>query len=168
VLVLGHGAKAIQAQMDLAGVVQVHNPNFRAGQSTSLKAGLAQLPVSCQGALVLLGDQPRITPALIETLLGSFNPQKDRLVIPTCQGRRGNPVLIHQALFPLIAKLEGDVGARALFARFSEQTNWVAVDDCGIFQDVDTPADYARLTGWQHQRGAPAGRGKRKPFTSPA
>ncbi len=86
VIVLGHGADEIQAAVYFDKVEVVINKDFRQGQSSSLKAGLGKVPDTCQGVMFLLGDQPRITPAMIEKLVNSFNPDKDLLVVPTCRG----------------------------------------------------------------------------------
>lgn len=152
VIVLGHKAEKIQATVDLDAVNVVINPDFRQGQSTSLKAGIHKLPKTCRGAMFLLGDQPRITPAIIETLIHSFNPQQDRLVIPTCQGQRGNPVIIHRALFRQLLELEGDTGARPLFQEFKAQIHWVEMADEHLFLDVDTPDDYRALLSTENQK----------------
>ena len=145
VLVLGHDAARIRERMDLEGLVVTLNPAFRQGQSTSLRAALERVPPTCQGAMFLLGDQPRITPDVIESLRREFTPRTDRLVIPTAQGRRGNPVIVHRALFPRIRELRGDAGARSLFGRYSRRTRWVKLADDRLFWDVDTPEDYRRL-----------------------
>lgn len=145
VIVLGHGADEIQAAVDFDNVEVVVNKDFRQGQSSSLKAGLGKVPDTSQGVMFLLGDQPRITLVMIEKLVDSFNPNKDLLVVPTCRGRRGNPVIVHSALFSRIMQLEGDVGARPLLLEFSRQIHWVELADDQLFLDVDTPADYQRL-----------------------
>jgi molybdenum cofactor cytidylyltransferase len=145
IIVLGHNGDKIRNVINLEGFTVVNNPNFRQGQSTSLNAGIEHAPAACQGAMFLLGDQPRITPEVIQTLIHSFNPEQDSLVIPTSRGRRGNPVIIHRRLFSEIRDLRGDTGARLLFQRFKEQIRWVELDDDGLFLDVDTPADYRIL-----------------------
>lgn len=150
VIVLGHGAGEIQAAVDFDNVEVVINKDFRKGQSSSLKAGLGKVPDTCQGVMFLLGDQPRITSAVIEKLVDSFNPDKDLLVVPTIRGRRGNPVIVHSALFSRIMQLEGDLGARPLFREFNHLIHWVALTDGQLFLDVDTPADYQRLLGSQN------------------
>jgi len=145
IVVLGHKAAAIRATVNLEGLAVVDNPRYRQGQSTSLQTGLTRVPDTCQGAMFLLGDQPRITPSLIGKLVDSFDSRRDRLVIPRHQGRRGNPVIAHRELFPRISKLTGDTGARPLFREFSDHIRWVESADGSLFFDVDTPGDYKTL-----------------------
>ena len=60
-------------------------------------------------------------------------------VLPTFDGRRGNPVLLGRALFPEISSLSGDQGARRLLAQHAGQVLEIAVDDPGVLRDVDRP-----------------------------
>src|SRR5581483_8642664 len=90
-----------------------HNPGYAEGLACSLKIGIAALPSDAAGAIVLLGDMPAVTPALLDTLIETFRARPEALAVaPVREGRRGNPVLLSRALFPAIARLEGDQGAR--------------------------------------------------------
>ena len=153
VIVLGHDAEEIQSAVNFDNVEVVINEDFRQGQSSSLKAGLCKIPDTCQGVMFLLGDQPRITATMIEKLVNRFHPDKDLLVVPTCRGRRGTPVIVHAELFSRILQLTGDVGARPLLREFSHQIHWVELADEALFMDVDTPADYQRLLKIQNKTG---------------
>jgi CTP:molybdopterin cytidylyltransferase MocA len=42
-------------------------------------------------------------------------------------------------------RISGDVGAKQLIAQHQERVTEVAVGSNGIFADVDTPSDLARL-----------------------
>ena len=98
----------------------MHNPDFAEGLSTSLKAGIAAVPRDVDGAIVCLGDMPQVTRALIDKLIGAFDPERGALVVvPTIDGQRGNPVVWARRFFPELMALEGDVGARHLIAPLS-------------------------------------------------
>jgi molybdenum cofactor cytidylyltransferase len=60
-------------------------------------------------------------------------------VVPTFEGKRGNPVLWSRRFFPDLMAIEGDVGARHLIGRYAEAVVEVAVDGEAAFDDVDTP-----------------------------
>ena len=47
--------------------------------------------------------------------------------------------------FPEMMRVRGDVGASSLLSRHEERVVEVAVDSDGIFAEIDTPADLARL-----------------------
>ena len=126
----------------LAGlkVACVHNPDFALGLSTSLKAGLAAVPATVDGAIVCLGDMPHVDAALIDKLVTAFDPERGALVVvPTIAGKRGNPVVWSRRFFADLSTLEGDVGARHLIGRYPEAVVEVPVSDKAALVDVDTP-----------------------------
>jgi xanthine dehydrogenase accessory factor len=93
-VVTGHEAQMLAVALEGAEVVLVHNQDFRRGLSTSLQTGIAALPEDCAGAMVLLGDMPDISPALIDRLIAAFDPRAGRAIcVATAHGRRGHPVL---------------------------------------------------------------------------
>lgn len=148
VIVTGHGAEAIRAALAGHDVVFVHNPDYRAGMSGSLRAGVAALPEDVDGAVICLGDMPRVTSALIDRLIDAFDPDAGRAIcLPVYRGKRGNPVLWAARFFPEIGRLTGDVGARHLLAAHDSAVFEVVCDDEGVLIDVDTPETLARLAG---------------------
>ncbi len=148
IVVLGSYVGKIRRAVDFASFPNVRvifNRNWHKGQSASLQAGLAAVSADCEGAVCLLGDQPLVDAGIIDTLIQEFDRTKAPLVIPTCGGRRGNPVVIHRALFPRLRSLAGDLGARALFAEYTAQIAVIEVAHHGIHFDIDTWQDYLRL-----------------------
>lgn len=144
VLVTGHDAEAVRTAAGLPGVAVVHNPSYADGLATSLARGLDALGDiagnEVEGAIVLLGDMPRITPAVIDRLIAAFAPEEGAEVcMPTYQGRRGNPVLFARHFFPEIMALTGDKGARGLLERHPAAIVEVPLDDAAILLDIDTP-----------------------------
>jgi molybdenum cofactor cytidylyltransferase len=82
---------------------------------------------------------PGVSPALIDRLIGAFEPARGALIVaPVHEGRRGNPILWARRFFPELLKLEGDVGARNLAANYSEGVAEIEVTDDGAFFDIDT------------------------------
>lgn len=151
-LVVVTGADATAARAALVGldgpVQTVENSDYAAGQAGSLRAGLSVLPGSTEAALVLLVDQPLVTPALIDAVLDAYEADRSCLaVVPSYQGRRGNPVLLAAPLFAELASLAGDVGARAVLERHADRVCWLDVDDPAAVTDVDTPEAYRGLHG---------------------
>jgi molybdenum cofactor cytidylyltransferase len=67
--------------------------------------------------------------------------------VPRCGEARGHPLLIHPRLALEIADLDPAVGLRQLRWRHRERTLEVEVADPGVVADVDTPEDYAALSG---------------------
>lgn len=140
-VVTGHEAEAIRTAAGARASRFVHNPEFAEGLSTSLRAGIEAMPEDVGAALVLLGDMPRVSVATLRRLIEAArqNPGAQAFV-PTFAGRWGNPVLVRRALFPSLAKLHGDQGARKLLEASREVVEEVSVEDAGILADFDTKA----------------------------
>ncbi len=140
IVVTGHDGARVRAALDALDVVFVDNPDYAAGLSTSLAAGIRAVPDEAQGAVVLLGDMPLVESALVRRLMATFAPEEGRLiVVPVAEGRRGNPVLWSRRFFAALAAIEGDVGARAVLAAHPEAVAEVEVHGPGPLLDVDTP-----------------------------
>jgi molybdenum cofactor cytidylyltransferase len=125
-------------------VTFAYNPNFDDGMSGSIKAGLSVLPARSDGAMILLGDMPDVEARDLKLLMGAF-AGREAICIPARGGRRGNPVLWGASYFAEMMRLSGDVGAKQLIAKHQAHVTEVPVGSDGIFADVDTPADLARL-----------------------
>jgi molybdenum cofactor cytidylyltransferase len=146
IVVTGFEASRIERALRDLKVTIVHNPAFTDGLSTSLQAGLRALPAHTDGALILLGDMPEIERSDLEALMAAFAAdQRQAICVPVRRGRRGNPVLWGASYFAEMMSLSGDIGAKQLMARHRERVTEVAVASDGIFADVDTLSDLARL-----------------------
>jgi molybdenum cofactor cytidylyltransferase len=140
VVVTGHQRDKVEAALGGLSVKFVHNPHFADGLGTSLKAGIAALPAQVDGAIVCLGDMPQVDAALIDRLIGAFDPDHGALVVlPTIDGKRGNPVVWSRRFFPDLMTVEGDVGARYLIGRYTEAVAEVPLTGTAALTDVDTP-----------------------------
>lgn len=137
-VVTGHEAEAIRAAAGERAIF-VHNAHFAEGLSTSLRAGLESLSEDVGAALILLGDMPRVTGATLRRLVqaAADNPAAQAFV-PSFAGHWGNPVLVRRALFPSLARLHGDQGARKLLEAARDVVELVPVEDAGILADFDT------------------------------
>jgi molybdenum cofactor cytidylyltransferase len=148
IAVLGAHAQAVRAALDGLDLIRIENPDYRAGLSTSLRAGLAALPESCSAAVVLLGDMPRVRACHIDRIAAAFSSAREEpaAVVPVQDGRRGNPVLLNlRRLGADIARLTGDRGAGPLLGG---RTDVLEIPgDPGTALDIDTPAVLAGLRG---------------------
>jgi molybdenum cofactor cytidylyltransferase len=140
IVVTGHQRERIEKALAGLPVRFVHNPDFADGLGTSLKAGIAAVPAESDGVVVCLGDMPQVDAALIDRLIAAFNPEQGALaVMPTFNGRRGNPVLWSRRFFPELMAIEGDVGARHLITQYGEAVVEVPLTGTAAHVDVDTP-----------------------------
>jgi molybdenum cofactor cytidylyltransferase len=144
-VVTGHQGADVAAAIAGLAVTPVANPDYATGLSSSLKAGVRSLPEDCDGVLVVLGDMPRISPEHLDRLIAAFGAEEGAAVIvPVLAGRRGNPVLWPAVYFRELLQLEGDAGARRLFAVHAGAVREIDLGTNAIFVDVDTPEALAR------------------------
>jgi molybdenum cofactor cytidylyltransferase len=140
IVVVGHERAEVEKALAGLRVQLVHNPDFAQGLGTSLKAGIAAVPAEADGAIVCLGDMPQIDASLIDRLIAAFDPDRGALIVmPTVEGRRGNPVLWSRRFFSDLMAIEGDVGARHFISRYSEAVVEVPLEGRAALVDVDTP-----------------------------
>jgi len=140
VVVTGHQADDVRKALQGLNVRFAHNPDYAEGLAGSVKAGIAAVPDSADGALVCLGDMPLISSELINRLIDTFAPDNGNLiVVPVSDGRRGNPVLWSRRFFAELMTLDGDIGARHLIAKHGEAVAEVPVEGQAAFLDIDTP-----------------------------
>ena len=77
--------------------------------------------------MVCLGDMPRMRAAHLDAIAAASSD--GQIVVPTYERKRGNPVLLHRALFDEVLALRGDVGARELIERHADRVVQLAIDD---------------------------------------
>lgn len=132
VVVLGSHADEIVERVDFGRAEPVMCQEWSRGQAASLRCGVRTLPEAGK-VIVTLGDEPLITPELIERFVGE--PPGTRAVY---HGRPGHPVVLGGEQLRAIGSLSGDHGARQLLdgGRSIECAGRV---DLG--RDVDTPED---------------------------
>lgn len=143
VVVTGAAGQAVSAALEGLPVKTVYNPDWAAGQSTSLVTGLRSLSKDPGGVLFFLADQPQVPPTLVRSLVNLHRRTLAPLVAPQADGLRANPVLFDRVTFPDLLATTGDTGGRALFARFRPE--WLPWHDASLLLDVDTEDDYRRL-----------------------
>lgn len=147
IVVLGHAADEVARELRLPpGARTVVNPDFRSGQSSSLRAGLAAVAPDAGAVVVLLGDQPRLSPRAIEAVTAAYRAGRGPVIQASYGGRGGHPVLLDRGVWTEVLAVEGDVGARDILARHPE---WVRAVEVGGRPptDVDTWEDYERVGG---------------------
>jgi molybdenum cofactor cytidylyltransferase len=146
IVVTGHQRERVEAALAGLPLKLVHNPDFADGLATSVRVGIATVPSGADGALICLGDMPQVDAALINRLIDAFDPEQGALgVVPSINGKRGNPVLWSRRFFPDLMAIEGDVGARRLIGRYGEAVIEVPVTGKAAFTDVDTEEALAGL-----------------------
>lgn len=139
VLVTGHLAERVEAEVDYLDLKVTFNPDYADGMAGSIRAGMNALKTDPDAVVILLGDMPRITPEDLNRLIGAYRESSNNLIVTaTADGKRGNPVLWDRRFFDALKSLTGDIGARHVIA---ENPGFVAEVELGDAArlDLDTP-----------------------------
>ena len=146
-VVLGASVEKATRYAEAAGGEVVVNRRWAEGMGGSLDVGLSAAESAvpeASAALVLLVDQPYITPAAVAAVLGVQRDPEDTAVLAAAsyEGRRGHPVLIGRGHWPrLRSTLVGDQGARAFLDEHRSEVLLVPCDGIAAPKDLDVPAD---------------------------
>ncbi len=141
-ITVGAGAEQVCAALAGLDVQVVRVPDWAAGQSRSVQAGLKALHGRCSAVLFLLADQPGISPDLLSALIQRHRETLAPVVAPRYNNQRGNPVLFDRAAFAEFAALTGDIGARPIIQAHADEIAWVDWPTPDILQDIDSPDMY--------------------------
>lgn len=108
----------------------------------ALRHSLSDADEAPDAWLVALGDMPHVAPSTLAALRDALAAGAP-IVAPVHAGRRGNPVGFGRVHLDALLALQGDQGARRLLQTCP--VTEVAVQDRGIFLDIDTPADLSTV-----------------------
>ena len=144
VVVLGRAAERVRERVDFGAARVVENPVFSEGCASSYRAGLAALNPESEAIMIILGDQPGLTPDVIDRLAEEWRREGAPIALCSYQERKGHPMIFARSMFDQLENLHGDKAA------------WKLVDaNAGLVQevhfdlpfpdDINTPADVERL-----------------------
>jgi molybdenum cofactor cytidylyltransferase len=147
VAVVGYEANRTAAALDGLPFTVVENDAYRAGQATSVRAGVRAVEdedADVSAAVFALGDMPRVDPASVRALVDVYRSGAWTALAAAVDGERGNPVLFDRIHFDALADVSGDRGGRRILLS-SDGSALVETGDPGVRRDVDTPADLDAL-----------------------
>jgi CTP:molybdopterin cytidylyltransferase MocA len=137
--------------LELEGTRTVDNPEWRTGMGSSLRAALralseTQTKADVGAVVVALADQPLVGPEAVARLIAAYRDGAT-VAVAAYDGRPRHPVLLAREHWPeVIATATGDQGARTFLRTRPELVTLVECGDTGRPDDIDTPADLARIT----------------------
>lgn len=120
----------------------IENPDYREEMLTSVRRGLEDLPDSTRGVMLVLGDQPLISPKIFSTLVEEFISKRPYILLPISSGERGHPLLLRRELVPEVNSLDGPGGLHGILEKYSDRVSELEVDDDRIHIDLDHYEEY--------------------------
>ena len=144
IVLLGAHAESIQTSVNLDSVTVIVNPDWQEGVASSIRTGVQALPVTAAAALILLCDQPLISPAHIQPILTGWQNEPTRLVASQYKNSIGVPALFPAEFFRPLLELKGDQGAKRLLLEFGDRVLKIPLPEAEL--DIDTLGDFNHLT----------------------
>lgn len=141
-VVLGADRDKVLKTISELPVEWCYNTDHEEGMLSSVICGFRALPENTRVVLVFPGDQPGISPEVIDRLIDVFHGSSKGIVIPIYRNRRGHPLLVDMKYRSEIEKLDPERGLRSLMELFPGDILEKEVDDPGILLDIDTREDY--------------------------
>jgi molybdenum cofactor cytidylyltransferase len=142
VVAIGGAADEVVEQVDLSGAKVVVNDAYGEGCSSSIAAALGVIDPRCEVLVLMLGDQPGVTPETVSALLAARGGAA--LAVCRYDDGRGHPIAFARSMFGALANLHGDKGVWRLLDQGGQDVAEVPIAG-PIPLDVDTPEDYAAV-----------------------
>jgi molybdenum cofactor cytidylyltransferase len=136
---VGGSADDVRAGVDLTGAEVLENRAYGEGCSSSIAAALGAVDAGADTLVLLLGDQPGVTPATVAVLVAGRGDAP--LAVCRYEDGRGHPIAFDRSVFCDLAALHGDRGVWKLLDRRPDDVCEVPVAG-RIPRDVDTEEDY--------------------------
>jgi molybdenum cofactor cytidylyltransferase len=141
IVTLGGSADAVRQAVPLDGIDVVTIDDFGSGCSSSLRAALAQVNPLASGIVLMLGDQPGVSPTTVERLVSASAAP---IVICRYNDGIGHPFWLSRSTFGQLAQLHGDKGVWKVIESGRFPVHELPVEG-PVPPDVDTWDDYRRL-----------------------
>lgn len=144
-VVVGQDRDAIEHALRGRPVKLVVNPHAGGDMLSSVRQGLRSIAGDARAALVVLGDQPGISRAVVAELILALDRRGGGIAVPTFQGKRGHPLLLAASYGDEILGSYDGVGLRGLLRVHHADVVEVPLASPEVLEDVDVPEDYRRI-----------------------
>ncbi len=146
VVVVGHEAQTARGILAGLPLEVVTNPRYKEGQMTSVDCGMQALRRPCAGVMVCLSDQPLLEISDLNTLVDAFRHHcPSSVLVPTYEGRRGNPIVLASQHRETILNGKRNLGCKRLIENNPELVCRWEMDNDHVVFDLDTPEDVEHM-----------------------
>jgi molybdenum cofactor cytidylyltransferase len=139
---VGGSSAAVRDAVDFSGAEVVENVAHTTGCSSSISAAIGVVDPDSDGIVLMLGDQPRVSPDVVRRLIAEAG--NSPLGVCRYADGRGHPFWFHRDVFGDLLALHGDKAVWKLLESGRYAVTDVAVD-AAVPLDVDTWDDYEAL-----------------------
>jgi molybdenum cofactor cytidylyltransferase len=145
VVVTGHRESDVRHTIGDRRVTFAHNSEYQSGMASSIVRGVQAVSERACACVLALVDQPGIGSNVINRVIETYERAQPLIVIPTCEGKNGHPILLDLNLKKEILGMDINHGLRAVVRAHLSETVRVEVSDYWVLEDCDLPEDYERI-----------------------
>ncbi|HYK82311.1 MAG TPA: nucleotidyltransferase family protein [Gemmatimonadales bacterium] len=142
VVVLGHEADRVRAELADLPVEVAVNPAFTGPTSGSLHRGLERLAPTVEAVVVMLGDMVLVTAEMLAELVTAARQSGAPLVVSRYGDVTAPPLLFRRALFGELLAWSGEGCGKPVVQAHKGEALFVDRPAL-VLADVDTPQDFA-------------------------
>ena len=146
IVVVGANAALMEKDINEKKVHVTENTEWNEGMASSVRCGiktLLQIAPGSDAAIIMVCDQPFVSPALLNELIAEQKNTGKSIVTSQYENAIGPPALFHKTVFPELLALKGDAGARKIIEK--SETDVATVSFAKGEIDIDTESDYKAL-----------------------
>ena len=119
------------------------NREWSEGIASSIREGIAHMPTTTDGVLLMLADQAAVTTEDLRRLAGAWRRNPTAIVTAQYAGTLGVPAIFPRWCFRELNELRGDRGAQALVQRHIDRVVRLPMPSAEL--DIDRPEDLLAL-----------------------
>jgi molybdenum cofactor cytidylyltransferase len=142
-VVLGAHAAEIASNLPPGSASILINRGWQEGIASSIRLAVSRLPGACDGALIMLADQPLVGGASLSRLAAVWRRQPRSIIASRYGSITGVPAIFPRWCFNDLSGLRGDQGARLLLSRYGDHVVRLAHPEASV--DIDYPEDLLEL-----------------------
>jgi molybdenum cofactor cytidylyltransferase len=151
IIVTGYQKEIIENIIDKNKKIKfVYNKNFSNGIASSINAGLCEISTKAKNFFISLADMPNVNQNIYNKLIkgkNSYNVKlkpenRKEIIIPTSDGKDGNPVLFSIFMKTDVMKISGDRGAKEIIENKKNKILRIPFEGDGVILDFDTQDNF--------------------------
>jgi molybdenum cofactor cytidylyltransferase len=143
-VVLGAHAAQIVPNLPPGSAGILINRGWQEGIASSIRLAVSRLSGACDGALIMLADQPMVAGSGLTRLAAAWRRQPRSIVAARYGSVTGVPAIFPRWCFNDLTALRGDQGAKVLLGRYSDYVVRLALPEAAV--DIDYPEDLLELS----------------------
>ncbi len=123
------------------GYLAVHNEDPTGDMAKTITLGVEKLDGLCSGCMCFVSDQPWLTSETIEALAAQFRKEPEKIHIPRCESKQGNPVIFPSRFFTELRTLPSGHGGKYLCKKYPEAISFLSITNPMELKDIDQKTD---------------------------